>query len=314
MTEQPVISIVLCTYNNADSLTITLKQIAQQTVTEKTLVELIVVDNNSPDHTAAIVKQIQTESPMVIRYVFEGRQGLSHARNTGVEQASGRYILFTDDDADIPQDWVSSYLKQITETAADCLFSKIDIIWNKPQPWWYSDRFKIHFASIDYGNDVLHVIDNTREFIGKNFCIKKESLIELGGFDPALGRSGEKLAAGEETFLYKKLINSKKSVIYFPNAAVGHRLKDREYTEENIERQILESSRSTYYISKITAKKTVFGRPLGVLKSNVTALILSIIKIPIAWLIGNKAVLFFHSLNVKRSLVVLGLWASEKQN
>lgn len=310
MTQQPVISIVLCTYNNADSLGITLNQITQQAVTDSASIELIVVDNNSTDNTAELVQQIQSQAAITLRYIFEAQQGLSHARNTGVEQALGDYILFTDDDAEVPSNWVSHYLAKITESQPDCLFSKINIIWDQPKPWWYSNRLAIYFAALDYGSQAFEVTNHAWQFIGKNFCLKKSVIIALGGFDTALGRKGTNLAAGEETLLYKKLITSNKKVIYFPGAPVGHRLKAREYTEENIKRQIIEGASSAYYIARLTAKKKVLGRPLGVLKINLNVLITSIVHIPLAWVKGNRPDVFYHVMEVKRSLTVLTLWFS----
>ncbi|RYZ95838.1 MAG: glycosyltransferase [Moraxellaceae bacterium] len=50
----PVISVVLCTYNNADSLDITLRQLLRQKLPHKDAVELILVNNNSTDHTEQV--------------------------------------------------------------------------------------------------------------------------------------------------------------------------------------------------------------------------------------------------------------------
>src|SRR5690606_39954078 len=90
MINSPLISIVLCTYNNADSLAITLEHIACQRLTDTSIVEVIVVDNNSPDHTRQVFDKFGLYSSIVFHYFFEPRQGLSHARNTGVEKAKDR--------------------------------------------------------------------------------------------------------------------------------------------------------------------------------------------------------------------------------
>ncbi|HRH78530.1 MAG TPA: glycosyltransferase, partial [Cellvibrionaceae bacterium] len=52
----PLISLVLCTYNNADSLKITLAQLAAQQLDQPHLVEFIVINNNSSDHTQAVIE------------------------------------------------------------------------------------------------------------------------------------------------------------------------------------------------------------------------------------------------------------------
>lgn len=312
MNSQPIISIVLCTYNNADSLAITLEQIARQSIPASSAIEVILVDNNSPDNTAVVSQQIIDKSPVTIRYFFEGRQGLSYARNTGVENARGQYILFTDDDAEIPDTWITGYLQKIDSLKPDCLYSKINIIWDRPTPWWYTQRFRPYFVGLDYGDQVIDVNDISREFFGKNFCLKRELIIELGGFDPALGRSGTRLIAGEETLIYRKLIQQGKKVIYFPDSPVGHRLKEREYTEANISKQFIDSAYSSHHLAKLTSRKKILGRPLGVLVDNLKFLVQSLVRIPLYWLTANKQELFFHKINLRRSLTLLKLWLVSK--
>lgn len=312
MNSQPIISIVLCTYNNADSLVKTLNQIACQSLADNATIEVILVDNSSPDQTSAVCRPIIEKSPVKMHYHFEGRQGLSYARNTGVEHASGQYILFTDDDAEIPDTWVAGYLNKIETLSPDCLYSKINIIWDRPIPWWYTNRFRPYFVGLDYGHQDVEVTDISKEFFGKNFCLKRDLIAALGGFDPALGRSGTRLIAGEETLIYRRLIQQQKKVIYFPDSPVGHRLKEREYTEENITKQFIDSAYSSYHIAKLTARKKLLGRPLGVLLDNLKFLLQSVAKIPLCWLSGDKQDLFFHKINLNRSLMLLKLWLVSK--
>ena len=312
MNRQPILSVVLCTYNNADSLAITLQQLSTQELGDKERVELIIVDNNSPDHTKSIFSEFSKTCPLANTYLFENRQGLSHARNTGVAHARGEYILFTDDDADIPSYWLESYLNKIDNYHADCLYSRINIIWDKPQPWWFLPEYNPCFVIVDYGNQLLRVTDAHREFYGKNFCMKKATLLELGGFDPALGRNGTKLIAGEETLLYRNMIEQKRNLIYFPDAPVGHRLKEREYLAENIKKQFIDGAYSMHHLAKVTAKKKIFGRPARAAYKSSTALIKSLFFSVRYALSGKKPEYFYHHLNVLKHLTFIKLWILSK--
>lgn len=312
MNNSPVISIVLCTYNNADSLAITLEQLANQKFISTSEVEVIVIDNNSPDHTRMAFDQAIQGSNVAFRYFFEARQGLSHARNTGVEKAKGRYILFTDDDADIPQDWIANYLGTINNLAPDCLYSKINIIWDKPRPWWYTNRFRPYFVGLDYGDEVIRISDFNKEFFGKNFCVKKEIVLQYGGFDPALGRNGSRLIAGEETLIYRRLVEEEKKMFYFPSAPVGHRLKDREYEEANIKKQFIDSAHSSYHLASLTARKKILGRPLGVLVESLSSIFLSLTRIIRYMILHDRTEIFYNRINLLRSLVLLKLWISSR--
>jgi glycosyltransferase involved in cell wall biosynthesis len=304
---KPLISIVLCTYNNADSLDITLNQLAKLNHREPSLIEIIVVDNNSSDNTAAIA-QAYANKDSQFHYYFEAKQGLSHARNTGLEKAQGEYILFTDDDAEIPAHWTDDYINIIRTLTPDCLYSKISIIWDKPKPWWFIPEYTPCFVGLDYGDTILEITDIHREFYGKNFCVRKSLLLELGGFDPNLGRQGTKLAAGEETLLYRKMIWSGKKVIYFPSAGVGHRLKEREYSSENIKKLFVDGAYSSHHIAKVTARKKLMGRPTRMLADSVKNLFGATLQFTIELIKMNRAKRYYHYLRICKNLTLIKLW------
>lgn len=308
MNHKPIISVIVCTYNNADSLAITLQQLAVQVTQQKANIEIILVDNNSPDHTKKTCLNFAQDAPITSTYFFESRQGLSHARNTGVANARGEYILFTDDDAEIPPHWLDAYLQQIEKSSPDCLYSRIDIIWDKDKPWWFLPEYTPCFVGVDYGNESLSILDTHKEFYGKNFCIKKSLIIELGGFDPALGRNGAKLVVGEETLLYRRMVDQKKHLLYFPNASVGHRLKDREYLAENIKKQFIDGAYSTYHIAKVMARKKFFGRPARALVDSIIGLAKSSLLSASYQIAGKKSEGYYHYLNILKNLTFIKLW------
>lgn len=311
MSKTPTLSVILCTYNNAESLSITLKQLIQCEVSDWTDVEVLVIDNNSPDNTAEVVKALSDSTEVPLKYCFEEKQGLSNARNLGLEMARGGYLLFTDDDADIPVNWLSRYLQEIQSTKADCLFSKIKVNWDRTPPWWYDQRYDPFFVQLNYGDSPLEITDIHHEFFGKNFCCKKSALTSMGGFDERLGRSGTSLAAGEETIIYRRLIAQRAHVVYFPDATVGHRLKPAEYTTENIEKKFVDGAISSLRISQYFSKKRILGRPIYPLKMAIKNTLISLILIPASLLPMNseaKRDAFFLTLQLKRSVRTIWLW------
>lgn len=303
------LSVVLCTYNNADSLDKTLAQLDSQEFEQHIQVEFIIVDNNSSDHTANITKKYCERNSSFI-YIFEVRQGLSHARNTGTHHATGEYLLFTDDDAELPTNWIQQYWQTINNHSPVCAYSKIAVIWDQPKPWWYISAFRAYFVELDYGNEILDVKDIHHEFFGKNFCVLKSEILLQGGFDPNLGRMGTKLVAGEETMIYRRIIANQKKVIYFPDAGVGHRLKPKEYTTEHIHKLFLDGAYTSYNLAKMNSSKKIAGRPLGLLIQALKLVIISPLKWLMALIKKNKPLRLLHKLNFIKSCKVITLWVT----
>jgi len=67
--------------------------------------EIIVVDNNSTDRTAKIIKSLP------VKYIFEEKIGISAARNAGIKQAKGEIIVFTDSDCLVNKNWLKEHVK-----------------------------------------------------------------------------------------------------------------------------------------------------------------------------------------------------------
>ena len=95
------ISVIIVTYNREGMLTEALSSLTMQLRMPD---EVIVVDNNSTDNTREVVKEFT--SKLNIRYFFEGIQGTSRARNTGIKNASGDIIVFLDDDCIAQNEWL----------------------------------------------------------------------------------------------------------------------------------------------------------------------------------------------------------------
>jgi glycosyltransferase involved in cell wall biosynthesis len=107
-----MISVIVCTYNRARRLEQTLKSLQEMAVPVGLPWELIIVDNNSSDNSKEIIDDFINKSDLNVRYVIERYQGLSHARNTGILEASGNIIAFTDDDCIVDRHWITSISKE----------------------------------------------------------------------------------------------------------------------------------------------------------------------------------------------------------
>ena len=93
------ISIIIPVYNVEQYVDECLQSVANQTMTEG--IECIIVDDCGQDNSATIAKHFVDSYQGDIRFTFIQREkngGLSAARNTGIEAATGEYVYFLDSD------------------------------------------------------------------------------------------------------------------------------------------------------------------------------------------------------------------------
>src|ERR1043165_163989 len=102
------LTVAIPTYNRADYLRQTLAGIALQ-VFPPDQFEVLVIDNNSTDHTVAVVAEFADAHPAP-RCVLETNQGLDHARNRAITEARGEIIVFADDDILVKPDWLTQQI------------------------------------------------------------------------------------------------------------------------------------------------------------------------------------------------------------
>jgi glycosyltransferase involved in cell wall biosynthesis len=95
------ISVIICTRNRPQALQQCLQSLTK--INDENI-EIIVVDNASDNNETKIVAQKFRN----IKYVFEEIKGLDIARNTGAINASYNIIAYTDDDVQIPVDWITN--------------------------------------------------------------------------------------------------------------------------------------------------------------------------------------------------------------
>ena len=106
--KQVYFTIAIPTYNGAQRLPKILEQLKKQINTEDFAWEIIIIDNNSHDNTAEIVKKYQSDWSNIsnLRYCFEQKQGLAFARQRAIGEAKGELIGFLDDDILPSSDWL----------------------------------------------------------------------------------------------------------------------------------------------------------------------------------------------------------------
>jgi len=197
MTPDPIkYSVVIATYNRAEELRRTLRSLDGVRIADGW--EIIVVDNNSTDDTAAVVRDVADTSAVPLRYVHEQVQGRSAALNAGIAAAQGQIIVTTDDDVRVEPDWLEQAGAALDTLKCDYVGGRVLPLWGGPRPVWLSDRSGPHWAVIallDYGPSPFEL--TTRMPLGVNMAFRREAFRVVGGWDPRVGRKAGTLLGQE---------------------------------------------------------------------------------------------------------------------
>ncbi|HMF61031.1 MAG TPA: glycosyltransferase family 2 protein [Vicinamibacterales bacterium] len=189
-------SIVIATYNRAADLRETLASLAA--LRPDGAWEAIVVDNNSPDETRAVVEAAARTFPVDLRYIFEREQGRSPALNAGIRIARGAIIATTDDDVRVPADWLNRAAEGLERMKCDYVGGRVLPIWGAPRPEWIPNHGGKQWAVIallDYGPEPMAF--GSRVPLGVNMAFRREALDRAGLFDPNTGRRAGTLLGQE---------------------------------------------------------------------------------------------------------------------
>jgi len=172
----PRISVVVCTYNGAATIRDTLESLIELDYPDY---EVIVVNDGSTDETAAIVGEYQVVS------VSTENRGLSSARNTGWQMATGEIVAYIDDDAYPDPHW----LNYLAHTYLTTDFAAVGGLSLAP-----AGGGPIADCVANAPGRPVHVLLTDREaehIPGCNMSFKRSILNEVGGFDPRYRTAGD---------------------------------------------------------------------------------------------------------------------------
>ena len=168
------ITVVIPAYNASQYIGQTLEGVLQQTFS---CFEVLVIDDGSTDHTAAIVQAYEQQDKRV-KLISQPNQGVSVARNTGIQLAKGALIAFLDAD----DQWLPHKLKvhfdHFRDTPALGLsFGKIEFMTSQGQPTGQYSNPRLT------GLEAKHLYYENTVVSPSNAVIRRAALEQVGGFD-----------------------------------------------------------------------------------------------------------------------------------
>ncbi len=177
----PRVSVVVCTYNRADSLRLTLASLEHLTYPS---FEVVVVEGPSTDRTDRVL----TAYEGVVKRVRTSERNLSAARNLGVAASAGDVMAFIDDDAVADGRWLDDLVPAFEEPEVGATGGPVFDHTGYQLQARYSLADRWGDARIEYESRRLDYLDHPDTWyfpytIGTNSLFRRDLLVALGGFD-----------------------------------------------------------------------------------------------------------------------------------
>ena len=209
------LSIIIASYNRAESLLMFLQELSHQVVPDSVDWEVVIVDNNSTDGTKSAIAPLVEENPQRYKYLLEGRQGKSIALNTGLRAATGEILVFTDDDCMPDPKWLATIAREFTsDLSLGVLGGRVELFDKQDRPVTIRN---FPDPTLIESRDQLFLF-----LIGANMSIRRKVLDTVGEFDPFLGPGSRIGAVMEDLDLLYRVFREKFKIVYSPDVLVYH--------------------------------------------------------------------------------------------
>ncbi|WP_247237229.1 glycosyltransferase family 2 protein [Telluribacter sp. SYSU D00476] len=215
----PTFSLIICTYNRATFLKETIESI-WESFGARYPYELLIIDNNSSDHTQEVAEQFG-HLP-VLRYYKELNQGLSHARNRGIREATHEVLVFLDDDIGIHPGYLDRCNELFSDPAIHIAGGKV-LPFRVDVPHWLPSKYYYLVSLFDLGDQQK----TTLKLMGANYAMRREAALKIGWYNPELGRKGNSLAGGEEVDYLNRASSLGYDIWYDPGLIVYHKINNK---------------------------------------------------------------------------------------
>lgn len=252
MNPEPLLDVVICTYNNAPLLRRTLESLANQRVGGDSAWGCLVVQNNCTDATAAVVREyMDAERIPRLATIDEPVQGLTPARAAGVRHTRAPWVAFVDDDCALSPMWVGEALA-LTRRYPDAgaIGGQVTLEWElDPSDWLL--QYGYCYAEQELGDEERSV----PFLVGAGLVAARDALQRCGWTSTQLveDRVGRRLVSGGDVELVLRVASTGRALIYSPRLNLLHWVPSARTRSAYLLRMHLGLGGSAAYADAITA-------------------------------------------------------------
>lgn len=211
------VSIIIPVYNRENLIERCLDSVINQTLDS---IEIIIVDDGSVDNTVNVIKNYTNKYEGEIKLICQNNNGAANARNTGIKNASGKYITFVDSDDYIDFDAMEIMYNKAIETDADIVCAPLFLIEN--------NKCKILGRYNGEENDKEEIINQVTSNL-YNKVYKRDFVLKTNFEIP-------NFILGEDTCFVYSLLSWADRITYVDKAYYYYELSENSLSNNDIER------------------------------------------------------------------------------
>ncbi len=174
-------SVIICTYSRPHQLKNVLSQLCRQMEKMGPEIEIIVANNNSPYPTPTLLETFAAVDKR-IKHIFVKPQGKSYALNAAIKMAQGDWLIFTDDDVVLSDNWLLTIQQVISQNNLECCVGRVLPRWDYPAPEWYDERMGGVLVQVNLDSNTAKYL------VGANMIIRRNIFEKYGYFNEAMPR------------------------------------------------------------------------------------------------------------------------------
>jgi len=224
--EKMHVTVILCTFNRCRTLATALESVAACQMPESVDWDVLVVDNNSKDHTREVVDEYIRKFPHRFHYLFEARQGKSNALNSGIREACGEILAFLDDDVTVEPTWLQNLTAPVQSGEWIGAGGRIRPTQSVALPKWLALEGSYGLGGVLCGlfdrGEVPCELDRAPN--GSNMAFHRRVFEKYGCFRTDMGPSpdGKTPRPNEDTEFGRRIMAAGEHLRYEPAAIVYH--------------------------------------------------------------------------------------------
>lgn len=260
------LSVIIPTHNRSDLLKNLLESLKQQTLSQDEF-EILIIDNGSTDDTKIVAESFFREFKN-IKYFLEEKPGLHEGRHRGLKEAVSDILVYCDDDIEPFPTWLEGIKNSFINHEVVLVGGKNLPKWEVEPPKWIKEWYE---KGNEYGKclgylSILDFEDKLMEFNpnfvwGCNFSIRKQILIDAGGFHPDSMPEELKFYRGDgESYVARWVLKKGMKSSYNPLASIYHFVPESRMTLDYFKKRAFNQGISDSF-SYMREKKEILLKP-----------------------------------------------------